>query len=338
MNRRFPTFWLDSRALTGRILAPLGCFVAWLARRRFLAFRHRTWTFPPVPVIVIGNIFVGGTGKTPLTIWLCRALVDAGYRPAVLTRGYRGNGKDWPVQVSGRHTAADVGDEAVLLAERCPCPVIAGPDRAAGAEMALRECRPDVLVLDDGLQHYRIRHDLEWCVVDAKRGHGNGRCLPAGPLREPVSRLEQVDLILSQGGDCASVSRAACFSLVQGAPYRLDNPSDIRPWAAWQGVRIHAVAGLGDPDKFFDALEAQGLTVIRHGFPDHHPFAAEDLAFGDELPVVMTEKDAVKCRRLNVSAACWVVPVDVSMPEASLTMCRDSLSTIGIQAPCPTSP
>ena len=288
-----PAFWLDASAAPGRLLAPLSCLYCGLVKLRRAAYRRGLATTRrlPVPVIVVGNIFVGGTGKTPLVAWVVAQLLAHGRRPGILVRGYGGRGRQWPVRVESESDPARVGDEAVLLARRTGVPVAAGPDRIAAAGLLI-EAGCDVLVSDDGLQHYRLARDLELVVLDAARKLGNGRCLPAGPLREPPARLAEVDLVIGNGG--AVDPYPDYFQLRPDALVRVDGEPSIA--GDWRGKKVHAVAGIGNPGRFFDALSAQGLRVIPHAFGDHHAFEPGDLAFGDELPVVMTEKDAVKVR------------------------------------------
>jgi tetraacyldisaccharide 4'-kinase len=277
-----------------------------------------------VPVIVIGNITVGGTGKTPLVIWLADFLRQAGYRPGIITRGYRGKSQTWPVAVTAQTPAEQVGDEALLLALRSGCPVLAGPDRVAAAHRHVMEgC--NVIVSDDGLQHYRLRRDLEIAVIDSTRRFGNGLCLPAGPLREPVSRLKAVSLRVANG-----VPRAGelGMALVPTGFYNLANPEQRASVDRFRTGPVHAVAGIGNPERFFSSLRGLGLEVIPHPFPDHHDFQVGELEFGDDQPVILTEKDAVKCQPF-ANAQCWVLPVearpDVDLGEQILQRLKEKI-------------
>jgi tetraacyldisaccharide 4'-kinase len=263
----------------------------------------------PVPVVVVGNITVGGTGKTPLTAWLVRELSERGWSPGVVLRGYR-SARSAPRLVGHESTAAECGDEAVLLRQATQRPVAVGVDRAAAAALLVGQgC--DVIVADDGLQHWRLARDLEIVVIDGERRYGNGRLLPAGPLREPVDRVAAVDHRVCNGGVAAPgewpmrVDGAHAVSLV--------NPAVRVELASWRGSRIHAVAGIGNPDRFFNMLAEHGLDVIRHPLPDHHHYDGSEIAFGDDLPVLMTEKDAVKCAA-HADARCHVVPVEAQLP------------------------
>ncbi len=261
----------------------------------------------PCPVVVVGNLTVGGTGKTPLVLRLAELAVERGLRPAILTRGYRGRGREWPRSVGPDDDPDLVGDEPLLLARRGVCPVIAGPDRVADGELAIASHRCDLILCDDGLQHYRLRRDLEVAVIDGERGLGNGRCLPAGPLREPRGRLASVDLVVRNGG----VGEGHRFTLAPGAAVSLRDPTKTRPLSAFRGLRVAAVAGIGNPVRFFDLLRSHGILVEEWPYPDHHPYSAADLAAWPPGPVLMTEKDGVKCARFGRPDH-WYCPVRAS--------------------------
>ena len=265
----------------------------------------------PVPVIVVGNISVGGTGKTPLVAWLVKVLQQWGYRPGVITRGYGGQAQQWPQQVTPASDPVTVGDEPVLLAQRCGCPVVAAPDRVLAARELLGHFSCDILISDDGLQHYRLQRDIEIVVVDGARRFGNGHCLPAGPLREPISRLRQVDYVVANG---AAASGEFAMQLLPGMARSLGDHNKVVSITDFQGQQVHAVAGIGNPARFFELLKKSGLSVIEHPFPDHHAFTMTDLAFADGLPVLMTEKDAVKCRRY-ADARMWYLPVEAQLDQ-----------------------
>ena len=270
----------------------------------------------PIPVIVVGNLTVGGTGKTPVVLWLADQLRAAGWRPGIVSRGYRGRATTWPQQVRLDSDPDWVGDEPVLLAQRSGCPVAVGPDRVAAARLILEHC--DILIGDDGLQHYPLRRDFEIVVVDGERGLGNGLLLPAGPLREPPGRLAAADFVMINGGSVAVPgSRVVRGELVAGPPYRLAS-AETRDLHAWRNEQVHAVAGIGHPERFFRMLDRNGLTVIAHPLPDHATIKMEDLSFGDERMVLMTEKDAVKARTLSLSPAWWAVPVDFVLDEPNV--------------------
>ncbi len=264
-----------------------------------------------VPVIVVGNISVGGTGKTPLVVWLVGLLQKAGYQPGIVLRGYGGKAERWPQQVRPDSDPLMVGDEPVMLAQRCACPIVAAPDRVAAANALLKYSNCDLIITDDGLQHYRLKRDIEIVVVDGERRFGNGHCLPAGPLREPQSRLDEVDFIIANG-----LARRGEFamSLEPAGLKSLENDVFLQSIEDLAGQRVHALAGIGNPQRFFQLLRSRGLEVIEHSFPDHHDYQLQDLAFTDSLPILMTEKDAVKCRRF-ANQKMWYVPVNAYLPE-----------------------
>ena len=260
----------------------------------------------PVPVIIVGNLTVGGTGKTPLVIWIADMLRKAGMSPGIVLRGYAGAGSG-VLEVSTGAIAALVGDEAVLLAERSACPVWVGANRVASAQALLRmhpEC--NVLICDDGLQHYRLARDLEIAVEDG-RGHGNGRLLPAGPMREPGNRAVEVTVVNAPESHSLPLrnGRVLRMTLVPGQLRRVGNhatgPTQVA-LDSLKGKRLHAVAGIGNPERFFEMLGAMGLDAKGHAFPDHHAYKTADLEFPDCDAVLMTEKDAVKCRLLEAGA------------------------------------
>ena len=291
-------------------LSALFAVVAFTRRLMFKAGILRTHRFE-VPVIVVGNITVGGTGKTPLVMWLVDHLVQKGWRPGIVSRGYGGKAQHWPQQVRADSDPAIVGDEAVMLAARTGCPMCVGPDRPAAVAALLAHTDVNIVVSDDGLQHYALGRDLEIAVIDGDRRLGNGLLLPAGPLREPASRLKQVDLVIVNGE-----GRRGEHSMMLYQPVVTDLwQREPRSIDAFAGKAVHAVAGIGNPQRFFDLLESHGLVVTPHPFPDHHAYGADDLVFSPELPVMMTEKDAVKCRRLSCGQ-CWVVHIEVQ-PDAS---------------------
>lgn len=268
------------------------------------------------PVIVVGNLTVGGTGKTPLVIWLVEQLRGQGLHPGIVLRGYGGGGPGdtMPRRVETDSDPADVGDEALLLRVRTGVPVIVDRDRVRGAR-ALVAAGVNVIVADDGLQHLRLARDYEIAVIDAARGFGNGYLLPAGPLREPCARLAQVSAVVINGGEgggvlSPGVQVQAVFSMHLGGErlYPLAGGHDSIALASLAGTRVHALAGIGNPQRFFDQLCAAGLTVIAHAFPDHHRYRRAELEFSDGLPLLMTEKDAVKCRAFAANNR-WYLPV-----------------------------
>lgn len=305
------------------VLLPLSWLFSALAAMRRAFYRAGVFRSLRVarPVIVIGNITVGGAGKTPLTIWLARRLAARGVRVGIILRGYGGASATWPRDVAHDSSPAEAGDEAVLLASRTGAIVVAGPDRVAAAERAIAR-GAEVVLSDDGLQHYRLGRDCEIAVLDEQRVLGNRRLLPAGPLREPGSRLATADAVVmtrrpgaapveseppTVGARLVAVARLGdAVSLVSG---------ETRPLRQFRGRAVHALAAIGNPEAFFRALAVEGLDVRPHPFPDHAAPTSSDLRFGDDAPVLMTEKDAVKCRRL-ADARLWSVPMLIEMSEA----------------------
>lgn len=263
----------------------------------------------PAPVVVIGNISVGGTGKTPLTIAVVEALRERGHRPGVVSRGHGGSQRE-PMLLGDTPDPLQVGDEPCLI-HASGVPVAVGRDRPAAAQLLL-DVGCDVVIADDGLQHYRLARDVEICVIDGVRRFGNGRLLPAGPLREPLARLHSIDLRVCNGGAVEPGEYA--MQLHGGEAVALVN-GQRRALATFRGQRIHAVAAIGNPQRFFDSLREAGLDVIAHAFIDHHAFMPAELAFADGLPVLMTDKDAVKCA--SFAQPDWFrVPVRAQLPAA----------------------
>ena len=311
--RLLEDMWYGRRAW-GRRLALLSLPYAAAVRLRRALFRRglRASYRVGVPVVVVGNIAIGGTGKTPLVVWLVRRLREHGYRPGVVCSGYRGRAHDRPQIVHEASDPAAVGDEAVLVAKRCGCPVASGRDRVAAVRSLLHRSDCDIVVSDDGLQHYPLARDVEIAVLDGRRRHGNGWCLPAGPLREPVSRLESVDFVVTKGHAREGEYRME----LTGRTLRLasDDSVTIEPAELASGP-VHAVTGIGNPASFFGRLQDLGLRIIPRVFPDHHPFSAGDIEFPDGRPVVMTEKDAIKCRDF-AGGGHWYLPVDAEVDPA----------------------
>jgi len=274
------------------------------------------------PVVVVGNLTVGGTGKTPLVAWLARQLQTQGYRVGILSRGY-GSRAHAARLVGANATWQEVGDEPFWLAQSTGCLTAVGADRvAAGRLLSARGM--NVIVSDDGLQHLRLVPDCRIVVVDGERGFGNGRLLPAGPLREPITELGKADAVVVNGAAAAATPLGSSgqlldaarieMQLVPGAALALAG-SSTRTLESFRGTRLHAVAGIGNPARFFRALRAFGIEVIEHAFADHHALVASELEFGDDLPVLMTEKDAVKCRSF-ADARLWYVPVTAQLTDA----------------------
>jgi tetraacyldisaccharide 4'-kinase len=305
--------WYNQTSWT-RLLSPL----AWIFRNIASFRRHRIepWQ-PPVPVIVVGNINVGGTGKTPLVAWIAAQLEAKGHRPGIVSRGYGGKSQQYPLAVNRYSDTAEAGDESVMLARKTDCPIVVDPDRCRAVKHLLEEYDCDIVIADDGLQHYALGRAVEIVVIDSKRGLGNGLCLPAGPLREPPSRLAEVDLVVVNGD--APVDLPVDFMRMRIEVNDVLRLSDTSGDMSEPGsLTVHGVAGIGNPERFFDTLRQLGYEVIEHRFDDHHRFKLTDLTFGDSLPVIMTEKDAVKCRQLGTDQIhhnFWYVDVSVVPDE-----------------------
>jgi tetraacyldisaccharide 4'-kinase len=310
------------------LLVPFTLLFACLAALRRFGYRAgllRSIALP-VPVIVVGNITVGGAGKTPLVLALAESLHAAGRRVGIVSRGYCSQ-TDAPQAVFPHSSPDEVGDEPVLLATKSGVPVWVGRDRAAaGAALLAAHPEVDLLLCDDGLQHYRLRRDVEIAVFDG-RGVGNGYLLPLGPLREPLSRLVGVDaIVFNSVSEPFALDAAPNFNM-QLAPtdfYRLGNPALRTTAAALTGKKLHAVAGIGDPSRFFRSLAQLGLAFEPHPFPDHHPYQPADLAFPSGEVILMTEKDGVKCATFNLPDA-WVLPVTAQLPPALTELLLEKL-------------
>jgi tetraacyldisaccharide 4'-kinase len=304
---------------TLRLLSVLFAAVAALRRRCYALGLLRSVQLP-VPVVVVGNITVGGTGKTPVSAWLAGEFAQLGLRVGIVLRGYGGAGAA-PALVTAVSDARQVGDEAVLLAQSSGALVAVGRERAAAATRLI-DAGAQLIIADDGLQHLRLRRDVELAVIDGERGFGNRRLLPAGPLREPVAALARVAAVLQNGGIEPHWPGALRLQLAGHELQPVAGGATSRPLGALRGQRVHAVAGIGNPARFFALLRAAGLEPIEHPFPDHHRFAAAEIRFDDTLPVLMTGKDAVKCRAI-ADQRHWFLPVTVVMePEARRQLLR----------------
>lgn len=297
---------------------------------RRMLFRAGVWRVHRVaaPVVVVGNVTVGGGGKTPLAVALAGALAAHGFRPGFVSRGY-GGGATGERAVAADDDPAAVGDEPLILAAT-GFPVWVGRDRVAAAR-ALVAANPgcDVVIADDGLQHYRLARNVEVVAVDGARGFGNGLMLPAGPLREPVARLAAADAVVRVFADprVQDVLPAGreTIAVLEPLPWRnVADPSRTMDPEAWLGLDVHAIAGIANPARFFATVRAQGIVASEHAFADHHPFTAADLTFPGAAAILMTQKDAVKCARL-ADERCWYLPVRAVLDPALVALVEDKV-------------
>lgn len=281
-------------------------------------FYHHGWKKSvqlPVPVIVVGNITVGGTGKTPLVAWIVKCLRDQGYKPGLVSRGYGGKAKVWPQVVMAHSDPKIVGDEAVMLVRQTHCPMVVAPNRVQAAQQLLAEHDCNVIISDDGLQHYALQRDLEIAVIDGQRRFGNECCLPAGPLRESKNRLRGIDFVITNG---MSSDGEYAMEVKPRTIYNLLHPEQELCVDERHPQTVHAVAAIGNPERFFALLASMGFRVIPHPYPDHYALQPKDIQFGDDAMVIMTEKDAVKCQGF-ADEQHWCLAV-VAQPEVNFRM------------------
>ncbi|MBV8466239.1 MAG: tetraacyldisaccharide 4'-kinase [Burkholderiales bacterium] len=309
---RTPKFW-QSRFPAALLLPLSGLFGAVSTVRRALYRSGASKSVRlPVPVVVVGNLSAGGAGKTPTVRYLAEALRQHGWQPGIISRGYGGS-VDTVAEVDSAGPAGRFGDEPLLLAQTCQCPVFVGRNRAA-AGLALLNSHPhvDVILSDDGLQHYRLARDIELVVIDGARGFDNGWLLPAGPLRELPERLASVDAIVVNGrAEAAIPAHANRFDmrLAPGEAYLLGSPDTRRALASFRGESIAAIAGIARPARFFATLRDAGLAFDEHPFPDHYDYQPHDVDSLGGKTILTTEKDAVKLARLQHNGSIWVIPV-----------------------------
>lgn len=308
-----------------RCLKPLSLLFSFVAeRRKQWLLQSARWT-PSVPVIVVGNISVGGTGKTPLVAALVQEFQKRGFRPGIISRGFGADTGGAPISVTPDSDPAVVGDEPVMLAQQLSVPLVVDIDRVRAARYLCDQTDCNLIVTDDGLQHYNLQRHIELLVLDGDRLLGNRLCLPAGPLREPPERVNQVDMVLINTNNAfvsvkveeieSALGRKGLyyFSLEPLAPVSVTGISKQIPDKA----RVHGVAGIGNPERFFNTLRLLGYDVIGHPFPDHHAFVSKDICFNDDLPVIMTAKDAVKCGGFSDKRH-WYLPVATCISDSCI--------------------
>ncbi len=307
-------FWYNSKTtFLAILLLPLSYIFKIIVSARKLLYKCKILKSykAKVPVIIVGNITVGGTGKTPLVIWLAKFLRSQGLKPGIISRGYGGEKQNQPIEVNLNSSTKIVGDEAILLKERSSCPVVVCTDRVKALNKLLSISNVDIIISDDGLQHYKLQRDIEIAVVDAERQLGNKHFLPAGPLREAPSRLKSVDFVIQHG---KASSGGLSMQLVANNIAAVQDAEINMPIKDFTNKIVHAVAGIGNPRRFFQDLRAKGFEVIEHIFPDHYAYCAKDFDFQDKFPILMTEKDAVKCKPF-ADKRFWYLPCDVSIDK-----------------------
>lgn len=326
--------WLNARWYLG---APVPGWLSGLEHvyTALLTLRRRLYAWGwwrsqrlTVPVVVVGNLTVGGTGKTPLVAALAVALRERGWKPGILSRGYRSHRRGVALLPSTA-SPEEFGDEPVWLSQSSGAPVAIGKQRVAAGRL-LQQVGCDVLLSDDGLQHWALGRDIEILVIDGERRFGNGRLLPAGPLREPAERAERVDLRIVNGGEAGPGELT--MTVRPGDLVRVGGVAGALRLDALRGSEVHAVAGIGNPERFFLMLEAQGIRVHRHAWPDHHRFDGSELRFDDELLVLVTEKDAVKVAR-HTHERLYAVPIEIELPPSCIESLHAQLCRLRIPAP-----
>jgi len=348
MTSFFLRYW-QTINLISIILSPLSlifCILVSIRRRLYQMSLLRSYR-SSLPVIVVGNIYIGGNGKTPFVIWLVNQLKKSGYKPGVVSRGYGAqddNNLDFPFprQVNQQQNPQLFSDEPLLIHQRTHCPVIIDPIRCQAVQKLEQDTDCDIIISDDGLQHYAMSRDIEINISDAKRRFGNGLCLPAGPLREGRSRLKTVDYhiynvsqekksILFDGHRENEYSMNYKFDMLLALPGKQSEKiSNSREESIklndLKGKKVHAIAGIGSPENFFSLLKNFGLTIIEHPFDDHYQYKQEDLIFSESIPVIMTEKDAVKCRAFDLKNS-WFLPIEADLDNALMQSVLTRLRT-----------
>jgi len=319
------------------LLYPLAALFTWLANRRRKRLSTQAHGFD-VPVVVVGNIAVGGTGKTPIIIALAVHLKERGLKPAIISRGYGAKAPHYPYLVTVDSPPSMVGDEPLLICRESGCPVMIGADRPKSVAALIEQTGCNVILSDDGMQHYQLARQWEVCVMDGARGIGNGMCLPAGPLREPVSRLQEVDCIIVNGENRVGidVGQTPQYTMTLTpeawypvAPSTHQQRADVGtcPWG--DSNTLYAVTGIGNPQRFFNTLADLSLQPHTKSFPDHHPFNQSDLAYVDDQPLLMTAKDAVKCQEF-AAENWWYLSVTAQLPDTFYIAFHDFLAQQGL--------
>jgi len=314
LQQRVNALWYGNNKLA-YLLTPLSClFSAALSIRKHKQTSQQIQF--NVPIIIVGNVTVGGTGKTPMVVALVEALKKLDYRVGIASRGYQGNATQATL-VNKQHSSTDVGDEPLLIQRKTQVHVMVGTDRVAVIQTLINDYQCDLIICDDGLQDYRFKRDVEIVMVDGERIFGNQLLLPAGPLREPVERIQQADFVVSTGKTVPAISSDSMKLQIHHA-YDMNDKLNVQPLSQWQGQSVHALAAIGHPQRFFNALKAKGINIIEHEYQDHASLKHADVVFSDQLPVLMTEKDAVKCQSYNLTNT-WVVALETELPKDFIT-------------------
>ncbi|MDN2662001.1 tetraacyldisaccharide 4'-kinase [Psychromonas sp. 14N.309.X.WAT.B.A12] len=316
-------FWYQPTQWWAWLLWPFALLMQVISAFRRFCFQ-RGWLKSyksPLPVVVVGNISVGGNGKTPFVISLCELLIKQGYKPGVISRGYGGKSTNYPLAVNTQTLGKEAGDEPVLIHKRLGIPVVVDPIRANAADYLAKHCDVDVIITDDGLQHYALQRDIEIVVVDGKRRYGNQHIMPMGPLRESLSRLRDVDFIINNG---ASHEGESTMLLVASPCKKVDGGEGVLSTQS-----VNACAAIGYPPRFFNTLVEQGFTVNKQvSFADHHAYTFSDFEqFPTDMPLLMTEKDAVKCTSFS-QANWWYLPIDGQLPDTFIQPFLEKLTQI----------
>lgn len=330
----------QKRGLWAWLTSPLGGLVCLLAclKRKAYDRAYLKQTRLSVPLIVVGNIGVGGAGKTPVVTHLSKLLLGQGYRPGILCRGYKGNADSWPQLATAQSNPLQLGDEPVMLAAQTGCPVMAGPDRAVSAVRLIDQHNCNILISDDGFQHMKLARNIDIVVIDGKRGFGNGWCLPSGPLRENTSALRSADMLVIHGELARNLPTlprelaSYAMQLMPGTPYCLNKQDSLDDSQTLKKSTFHAIAGIGHPQRFFTLLRKLEFEIIEHAFPDHHAYLETDLQFTDTLPIITTEKDAIKLAGIESGRAIWVLPVVADLETAFDAVILEKLHHLAIQS------
>jgi tetraacyldisaccharide 4'-kinase len=315
-RKNFIAYLLWPLSLVYRLLIFVRCK---LYSFQLLKIRHFS-----VPIIIVGNITLGGSGKTPLVIEIANFLKKKGWRPGIISRGYGGKASHYPYRVHANSNPREVGDEPLLIARSTDCPTLVDPNRSRGVKALLAKTNCNIVISDDGLQHLALSRDIEIIVIDGQRRFGNGFCLPAGPLREPTSRLKSVDFVVTKGKAHAN---EFAMNLIPEYFYQLIQMENKQKADYFFGKKLHAVAGIGNPKQFFNSLRKLGLSIIEQPFPDHHVFKPHDFNYGEDTIILMTEKDAVKCTGL-VDTRLWCLKAKTTLDKTFFNALFNRITTL----------